>query len=290
MANIRSVDMMLLDKIFDMEDGYVLDFSDVSMRAFYAHDLNIDIDDPQYQAEGTSKAKRTRCFLRKVSDDDAARVLRALWEYRRAMYLRRAKPDPLPTAEGMFLSVMERLEAKGSSSSNSVTTSATPAFGWAELTPLREKLLALASMDPHPRGAAFEKFLADVFHHFGLAPRGAFTLRGEQIDRSFQHEGHTYLLEAKWHNVKTQADDLRIFEGKLQEKAAWSRGLFVSHAGFTEGGLDAFGRNKRLLCMDGLDLYEMLERRLPLGEVVVRKARKAAETGRVFVPVRELFL
>lgn len=83
---------------------------------------------------------------------------------------------------------------------------------------------------------------------------------------------------------------MRIFEGKLQEKAAWSRGLFVSHAGFTEKGLDTLGRNKRVLCMDGLDLYETLDRRLPLGDVIVRKARKAVETGRVFVRVRELFL
>lgn len=289
MAHIRSVDMLLLDKVFDMESGYVLDFSDASMRAFYAHDLNIDIDDLQYRVEGTSKAKRTRCFLRKVSDAEAKRVLQALWDYRQAMYLRCGKPDPLPDAESMFLSVIGRLEGKSSSSSNNTVTSAVPAYNWAQLAPLREKLLALASMDPHPRGPAFERFLADMFHHFAMAPRGAFSLRGEQIDGSFQHEAHTYLLEAKWHNVKTQADDLRIFEGKLQEKAAWSRGLFVSHAGFTEGGLEAFGRNKRLLCMDGLDLYEVLERRLPLGEVIARKARKAAETGRVFVPVRELF-
>jgi len=286
MANIRSVDMVLLDKVFGMEQGWVLDFSDASMRTFYAHDLNIDIDHPQYKSEGTSKAKRTRCFLRKVSDLEAARVLRALWEYRQVMYMRRGESDPLPNAESMFLSVMARLEGRAPSPP---AGQAIPAYDWGAIAPLRDRLLALNSIDPHPRGIAFEHLLKDIFHHFGMAPRGAFSLTGEQIDGSFQHDGHTYLLEAKWHNAPTQAGDLHTFEGKLQQKAAWTRGLFVSHAGFTSGAFDAFGRSKRLLCMNGLDFYELLDRRLPLGEVISRKARRAAETGQVFVPVRELF-
>jgi len=289
MANIRSVDMMLLDKVFSMESGYVLDFSDRTMSVFYAEELNIDIDDPRYREEGTSKAKRTRCFLRKVGDAEAVRVLRALWEYRRMMYMRQNAADPLPEAESMYLSVIARLGGKSATvSSPSIPTAV--AFDWNRLTGLRDQLLALSSAEPHARGYAFERLLTDLFNYFSLAPRGAFTIRGEQIDGSFQHEGQTYLLEAKWHNHKTAANDLRNFEGKLQEKAAWSRGLFVSHAGFTDEGLDAFGRNKRLICMEGLDLYELLDRRLPLGEVILRKARRAAETGRTFVPVRELFV
>lgn len=289
MASIRSVDMMLLDKIFEMESGYVLDFSDASMNRFYAHDLNIDIDHPKYRAEGNSKAKRTRCFLRLVTDSEAVRVLRALWEYRQAMYLRRGIPDPVMDAESVFLSIIARLEGKALVPPGSTPSQAAPAYDWVQLAPLQERLISLATMEPHPRGYAFEKLLTDLFHHFSLAPRGAFSLKGEQIDGSFQHDGHTYLLEAKWHNTKTQASDLHTFEGKLAQKAAWSRGLFVSHAGYTAAGLEAFGRNKRLLCMDGLDLYELLDRRLPLGEVIQRKARRAVETGLVFVPIRDLF-
>lgn len=289
MANIRSVDMLLLDKVFEMGSGYVLNFSDRTMATFYAEELNIDIYSPQFSDDGTSKAKRTRCLLRKVSDAEALRVLRALWEYRRMMRLTSGQPDPLPNAESMYLTVIARLEGKPAPSLSPAPPPPSPAFDWTQLSALRDRLIALASMEPHPRGYAFERFLTDLFHHFALAPRGSFTLRGEQIDGSFQHDGHTYLLEAKWHNQRTAADDLRIFEGKLREKVAWSRGLFVSHSGFTDVGLEAFGRNKRLLCMDGLDLYELLNRRLPLGDVILRKSRRAVETGLVYVPVRDLF-
>ena len=99
----------------------------------------------------------------------------------------------------------------------------------------------------------------------------------------------TYLLEAKWEGAKTPAKDLRNFQGKLEEKAAWARGLFVSYSGFTDEGLDAFGRGKRVICMDGLDLYEMLDRELPLDVALDRKVRRAAETGRPFERISDLF-
>jgi hypothetical protein len=69
----------------------------------------------------------------------------------------------------------------------------------------------------------------------------------------------------------------------------YQRGVFISHSGFTEDGLHAFGRGKRIICVDGLDLYEIVDRRLPLDEVLDCKVRRAAETGRAFIRVRELF-
>jgi hypothetical protein len=43
-------------------------------------------------------------------------------------------------------------------------------------------------------------------------------------------------------------------------------------------GLHAFGRGKRVICMDGYDLDEALARELPLNHVLERKVRRAAET------------
>ena len=79
------------------------------------------------------------------------------------------------------------------------------------------------------------------------------------------------------------------FSGKVAGKAAWARGLFVSNSGFTLDGLEAFsrGRQTNLICVDGLDLYEVLFRRMSLVEVLEEKARCAAETNRTHVPVRD---
>lgn len=148
-------------------------------------------------------------------------------------------------------------------------------------------LMAFTVLQPVPRGFAFEKFLSEAFAAFDLAPRGSFRNKGEQIDGSFQLDG-TYLLEAKWQAARTDAADLRSFTGKVQGKADWARGLFISDSGFTEVGLEAFGRGKPIICMEGLDLFESLKNR-NLAEVIALKARRAVERGRPFVPYRELF-
>ena len=126
-----------------------------------------------------------------------------------------------------------------------------------------------------------------LFDAFGLAAREPFSLRGEQIDGSFRLDGEIYLVEAKWHAQPVGVAELHTFHGKLDQKAAWTRGLFVSESGFTEDGLQAFGRGKRLICMDGLDLYDSLDRGMPLDQVLARKVRIAGETGRCFVRVRD---
>lgn len=150
----------------------------------------------------------------------------------------------------------------------------------------------ITKLDPQTRGLRFEGFLSDLFAGFGLSPRGAFRLVGEQIDGSFKLQGQTYLLEAKWHCPQIGFADLMTFSGKVAGKAYWSRGLFVSYSGFTADGLEAFsrGRQTNMICVDGLDLHEILSRKLSLIEVLEAKERRAAETNRAFVSVRELNL
>ena len=64
-----------------------------------------------------------------------------------------------------------------------------------------------------------------------------------------------------------------------------------SYVGFSEDGLKGFrqGRQTNLIGLDGLDLYHILSGMLHLREVLRSKVRRAAETNRLFVPVRELF-
>jgi len=128
-----------------------------------------------------------------------------------------------------------------------------------------------------------------LFNNFGLEVRSPFRLVGEQIDGSFVLSHDTYLLEAKWQNTPSGVEHLHSFHGKVEQKAAWARGLFLSYSGFSEDGLHAFGRGKRVICMDGLDLSEALTRELPLNKVLDKKVRRAAETGIAFARVRDLF-
>ena len=55
------IDKQLLEDAFGMQTGYVLDFSDASFKKFF-EDFGINIDDPKYFVNGTSKANRLRTF------------------------------------------------------------------------------------------------------------------------------------------------------------------------------------------------------------------------------------
>jgi Restriction endonuclease len=158
------------------------------------------------------------------------------------------------------------------------------------LAVLKQKLIDLNGLEAHNRGFVFEKLLADIFEAHGLAPRGSFRLVGEQIDGSFIVNSDTYLLEAKWQAELTSQSALLIFREKVESKATWARGLFVSNSGFTQDGLAAFarGRATNIIGMTGQDLYFILSGEISLVEAILKKARRATETGEFFISVYEL--
>jgi hypothetical protein len=172
-----------------------------------------------------------------------SRPLNALWEYREVMRAKFGNDEKVVNAHGQFLQVIDRI--KGVASKNQKAPE--PATNRPAIIKLANDLTALAAFEPHLRGIEFEGFLKRYFDLFGLKAREAFRLRGEQIDGSFVLADQTYLMEAKWHNLPTGVDDLHTFHGKCEQKADWTRGLFVSYSGFTEGGLAAFGRGKRII-------------------------------------------
>lgn len=158
------------------------------------------------------------------------------------------------------------------------------------LIELKEQLLQISTLTPQPRGFAFENFLKDLFSSFNLFPRSAFRIAGEQIDGSFQINTDVYLVEAKWQREQTSQPDLLIFREKVESKATWARGLFISDSGFTEEGLKAFsrGRSTNIIGMTGQDIYFVLDGSMSLVDVINQKARRAVETGEFYTSVHEL--
>ncbi len=106
MPKIKPLDMKLLDLLFEMEQGYVLDFSNRTLALFFLGELEIDIDDPLFAADGTSKARRLRCFLTLADTPTCVRTLKALWQYRQAVLANQYKDEPVVNAEGRFLTLI----------------------------------------------------------------------------------------------------------------------------------------------------------------------------------------
>ena len=158
------------------------------------------------------------------------------------------------------------------------------------LQQLAGELITIGQLSEQKRGLVFEKYLKAVFAAFGLDPRSSFRLVGEQIDGSFQLDGETYLVEAKWHNHPTPQSDLLVLQGRVEARSQWGRGLFVSYTGFSADGLDAFsrGRSTRLVGLSGQDLHFILGGKVRLDKAIRTKVRLAAETGRFYTSVYEM--
>lgn len=300
MAKLTTTEKQILEKLFGMGSGYVLNFSDKTFAEFFRDDMNLDICNPKYHYASGSKANRMRGLWLAADEKLVAKSIDQLLIYiDTQITIGRLKADDYP--EGLIeraRAISNRLAGRAAEKPSHASvekpsqhTPAAPAPDATSVKRLQEELVHLHTLTPQERGYAFERFLKHVFELYQLTPRSSFRLVGEQIDGSFQLGHDVYLVEAKWHNQQTGQSDLLAFSGKIEGKAQWSRGVFISYSGFSAEGLEAFGRGKstRIVCMDGFDLHCILAHQLPLAEVIASKVRRAGETNEAFVSIRELF-
>lgn len=107
---ITSLEMPHVERVLEMEAGYVLNFSDRSFANFFAEEIGIDINEQRYLAQGTSKAKRLRCFLNTASPIDASRALRRLLEYREVLSAGSQQAEESAQSVAKIQAIIGRLE------------------------------------------------------------------------------------------------------------------------------------------------------------------------------------
>ncbi len=87
MANLKTIDKQILERLFQMGGGYVLNFSDRTMGEFFRDDLGIAIYDEKYNHGSGSKANRLRGFWVNSDDKTVGKVILKLIEYIEAQIL-----------------------------------------------------------------------------------------------------------------------------------------------------------------------------------------------------------
>lgn len=81
MATLNTTEKGILEKLFQMGGGYVLNFSDRSMGEFFRDDLHIDIYDSRFNYASGSKANRMRGFWQAASDQLVGKSIISLIGY-----------------------------------------------------------------------------------------------------------------------------------------------------------------------------------------------------------------
>lgn len=267
---VSTLDMRVIERVLEMEGGYVLDFTNSTFAAFFA-EHGVNIDDPRYAVEGHSKAKRLRYFLRIAPAALAGPVLASLLEHRLGC-------NPIIAASD--ISVFRRIASRlGGSQSNRepLRKSTTPS-----LDGLLERFNHLtAKTDRQAAGIEFELLLSDLFQAFDLAPEEPFRVAGEQMDGAFKLDGEFYLLEAKWVAERVGSKELYAFREKISGKSDFTRGAFISVSGFTSEALEAIVRGKvpKFLMLDGAHIFRVLSGGARLDELLRESVRALATRG-----------
>ena len=109
MVSLKRSEMRMVDEIFEMGGGYVLNFSDNTMAEFFEDELGIEIYDEKYGFNGTSKAKHVRAFIEVEDGYLVGQLLRKLWGHRNA-YGECTEDQLSHEQEGLF-TLITRIEA-----------------------------------------------------------------------------------------------------------------------------------------------------------------------------------
>jgi hypothetical protein len=81
MSDLTSIEKLKLEKMFEMEGGYVLDFTDRTFLEFIIENTNINIYDGKYDYASGSKANRLRAFWAKEANYTVGKLISDLLEY-----------------------------------------------------------------------------------------------------------------------------------------------------------------------------------------------------------------
>ena len=281
MAKLDFIEKEYFKQLFEKVQGagYVLDFSNRTFQELVYSVMQIDI---YAKYPGLSKGR----ILNKIIDDyDNVAVGKLLFELMRYMQAKNLIADSDKETFKKCAEIGNRLIGKTVTVKTTAqkTTPPTTIKSVVDYNKYLNELKALTDFPdtPQARGFAFEKYLRDLFEIYGLEPRGSFKLIGEQIDGSFILHNEIYLLEAKWTSREIDKGDLVIFNEKVSSKSGFTRGLYISFAGYTDEALATFssGRTVNIVLMTVQELAIALTRQMDLTDILWRKVRALAEEG-----------
>ena len=81
MADITKIENLKLEKIFEMQGGYVLDFSNRTLNDFVLESINVELYSDKYADKGESKANRIRTIWQKEHNYKVGTLIIKLLEY-----------------------------------------------------------------------------------------------------------------------------------------------------------------------------------------------------------------
>ncbi len=189
-----------------------------------------------------------------------------------------------------YQDIVDKIERQKLSKDKFITSIAVKKEIVKNLEVLKNEYILLVSEKNHQkRGKLLESFMKKIFDYYDIDAKSSFKLEGEEIDGAFTFESTKYLFEAKWHAKKIQPKYLNDFHVKITDKLDNTLGLFLAINGFTENAISKRSNSTpKIVLMDGEDLMYVLDGRIDLPTLLNRKIGFAAQTGNIFLSVKDI--
>lgn len=274
MSCILPIEKQILEDLFGMKSGYVLDFSNRTFKEYIFDTLGIDVYE-RYAEGNLSKAKIMRRLYQDLSDQQLATLLKAFLDY-----IEEFGHSNDANRMKKAWKIVERLSGERMRDDNGDEGNG---FNFKYFL---KRLIDLSSSETSKqnKGYEFEKYLRDLFDAAGLKPRESYRVKGEQIDGSIEFNGNVYLVEAKWTGGPVNRSDLVVFADKVSRKSKFTRGIFVSHSGYVENAVEtyAIGKTPEIILIDMKEMTWALENGIDIEDILSKKVRKLIEEGKIY--------
>lgn len=282
MAILSFQEKQLIERVFGMGSGYVLNFSNREFEEFMKDVVSYNI----YQKyPGLSKAKMLRRFIEDESDTYVGKMIILLINYMRANSLDKSisQEDINKLYElGQIKLGKNPINQKKTQKSDNKACEINFEF-------LKNALLNIdKKQTQQQKGYAFASYLKELFDAFGLDARPSYCTANDQIDGSFFLNGNTVLIEAKYRAEITK-DDLLLFSNKVEAKSPFTKGVFVTLSSPSNKTLEYFyDKSSRIVLVTVQELYLLCENKGSLIDILNKKFRYLEETGHIYRHIMNL--
>ena len=285
MANLTFSEKQLIESVFEMSSGYLLDFSNRDFEEFMKDVVPYNI---YKKYPGLSKAKMFREFLKDETESYVGKAIVMLLNY--MTYKGLVTNDSKQKTDELY-KLGQRLLGKESFQSkvkHPNTQSDNKAL--VDFDNLNSALLAIENIStPQAKGYAFEKYLTKLFNAFNLDPHASYRTEYDQIDGSFTLDGHTILIEAKYRRNAIPKDDLLLFSNKIESKSHFPKGLFITYSPVDAKAIDYFtDRSARIVVLTVEELFIMCQYKFSLPKVLQAKFRILDEYGIIYKHILQI--
>lgn len=266
MAILSFQEKQLIEKVFGMGSGYVLNFSNREFEEFMKDVVSYNI----YQKyPGLPKAKMLRRFIEDESDVYVGKMIILLINYMKNNSL----CGNISQEDISRLYEFGRIKL-GKESHKRTQTSQKDRYR-IDFESLKKSLLDIEKKQTQQqKGYAFENYLKELFDVFGLDARPSYRTTNDQIDGSFLLNGNTILIEAKYRTTEISKDDLLLFSNKVKAKSPFTKGVFITLSNPSNKTLEYFyDKSSRIILFTVEELYLLCENKVSLIDILNGKFR-----------------